>query len=42
LALPQWDAAALRAAQGDYMENGRISKAQQRNDVKAESKFRPD
>lgn len=40
--LPQWDAAALRAAQGDYLENGKISKAQQRNDVKAESKFRPE
>jgi len=40
--LPQWDAAALRAAQGDYLENGRISKTKQRNDVKAESKYRPE
>ena len=40
--LPQWDAAAQRAATGLYLENGAISKAQQRNDVKAESKFRPD
>ncbi len=40
--LPQWDAAALRAAKGEYLENGRISKLQQRNDVKAESKFRPE
>src|SRR5450631_3155923 len=37
--LPQWDAAALRAATGRYLENGRISEKQQRNDVKAESKF---
>ena len=40
--LPQWDEAAARAAQGRYLENGAISLQQQRNDVKAESKFRPD
>jgi UbiD family decarboxylase len=40
--LPQWDAAAARAATGRYLENGAISLKQQRNDVKAESKFRPD
>jgi len=40
--LPQWDAAALRAATGRYLENGLISEKQQRNDVKAESKFRPE
>lgn len=40
--LPQWDEAALRAATGRYLENGTISLTQQRNDVKAESKFRPD
>jgi UbiD family decarboxylase len=40
--LPQWDEAAKRAATGRYLENGKISLAQQRNDVKAESKFRPD
>ena len=40
--LPQWDAAAARAASGRYLENGAISHQQQRNDVKAESKFRPD
>jgi 4-hydroxy-3-polyprenylbenzoate decarboxylase len=40
--LPQWDAAAERAATGRYLENGEISLKQQRNDVKAESKFRPD
>ncbi len=40
--LPQWDAAAQRAATGRYLENGAISHTQRRNDVKAESKFRPD
>jgi len=40
--LPQWDEAAKRAATGRYLENGLISLKQQRNDVKAESKFRPD
>ena len=40
--LPQWDAASERAATGRYLENGEISLKQQRNDVKAESKFRPD
>ncbi len=40
--LPQWDEAAKRAATGRYLENGLISAKQQRNDVKAESKFRPD
>ena len=37
-----WDAAAKRAAQGDYLENGKISKTQMRNDVTAETKFRPE
>ena len=40
--LPQWDAAARRAATGLYLENGRTSFKQQRNDVSAESKFRPE
>ena len=40
--LPQWDEAAKRAATGRYLENGEISLKQQRNDVKAESKFRPE
>ena len=40
--LPQWDEAAERAATGRYLENGKISLKHQRNDVKAESKFRPD
>jgi len=39
---PVWDAAAKRAAQGNYLENGKISKTQIRNDVTAETKFRPD
>lgn len=40
--LPQWDEAAKRAASGRYLENGLISLKQQRNDVTAETKFRPD
>jgi 4-hydroxy-3-polyprenylbenzoate decarboxylase len=40
--LPQWEAAAQRAASGRYLENGQISVKQQRNDVTAETKFRPD
>jgi UbiD family decarboxylase len=40
--LPQWDAAALRAVEGRYLENGRISASQRRTGVKAETKFRPD
>ena len=40
--LPQWDAAAKRAATGRYLENGAISLTQRRDDVQAESKFRPD
>ena len=37
-----WDIAAKRAVDGDYLENGKISKTQIRNDVTAETKFRPD
>jgi len=40
--MPQWDEAAKRAATGRYLENGAISLKEQRNDVKAESKFRPE
>jgi 4-hydroxy-3-polyprenylbenzoate decarboxylase len=40
--LPQWDAAAERAVQGRYLENGRISAQQRRKGVKPETKFRPD
>jgi len=37
-----WDAAAKRAVEGNYLENGKISKTQVRNDVTAETKFRPE
>jgi 4-hydroxy-3-polyprenylbenzoate decarboxylase len=40
--LPQWDAAARRAVEGRYLDNGRISEAQRRKGVKPETKFRPD
>jgi len=40
--LPQWDAAAERAARGDYLENGRISLSQQQKGLVPETKFRPD
>ena len=40
--LPQWDAAARRAVEGRYLENGRVSAKQRRKGVKPETKFRPD
>jgi 4-hydroxy-3-polyprenylbenzoate decarboxylase len=40
--LPQWDEAALRAATGRYLENGRISEGQRRRGLKPETKFRPE
>jgi 4-hydroxy-3-polyprenylbenzoate decarboxylase len=40
--LPQWDEAARRAAQGNYLENGRISESQRRRGIKPETKFRPE
>ncbi len=40
--MPQWDAAAERAAAGHYLENGRISARQKRKGLKPETKFRPD
>ena len=40
--LPYWDEAAKRAAQGKYLENGKISLGQQRTGFKPETKFRPD
>jgi hypothetical protein len=40
--LPQWDAAAKRAAEGRYLENGRVSERQQRGGLKPETRFRPD
>ncbi len=39
--LPEWDAAAERAAKGLYLENGRISEGQRRKGLKPETKFRP-
>lgn len=40
--LPAWDAAARRAATGDWQQNGRISLAQQQPGLKPETKFRPE
>lgn len=40
--LPAWDAAAKRAAEGDWLENGKISLAQQQKGLKPETKFRPE
>jgi len=39
--LPQWDEAAKRAAQGKYLDNGKIS-ASRCARAQAETKFRPD
>jgi hypothetical protein len=40
--LPQWDEAALRAATGRYLENGRISEKARRKGIKPETKYRPE
>jgi 4-hydroxy-3-polyprenylbenzoate decarboxylase len=40
--LPQWDDAAKRAAQGNYLENGKISAKKLRKGIKPETKYRPD
>ena len=40
--LPQWDEAAKRAAEGRYLENGRVSEKLQREGLKPETRFRPD
>jgi 4-hydroxy-3-polyprenylbenzoate decarboxylase len=40
--LPQWDEAGRRAAEGRYLENGRISEKQQREGLTPETGFRPD
>ncbi len=40
--LPEWDAAAQRAVEGRYLENGRISAQQRQKGLKPETKFRPD
>jgi 4-hydroxy-3-polyprenylbenzoate decarboxylase len=39
--LPQWDAAAQRAVEGRYLENGRISEKLRVKGLKPETKFRP-
>jgi hypothetical protein len=40
--LPHWDEAAKRAAEGDYLVNGRASEREQRAGLKPETRFRPD
>ena len=40
--LPQWDDAAKRAAQGRYLDNGKISEKLRRKGLKPETKYRPD
>ena len=40
--LPYWDEAAQRAAQGRYLENGRVSEKLRRRGLKPETRFRPD
>ena len=40
--LPQWDEGAKRAAEGRYLENGRISEKLRRKGLKPETRFRPD
>jgi 4-hydroxy-3-polyprenylbenzoate decarboxylase len=40
--LPQWDEGAKRAAEGRYLENGRLSAKQRRKGLKPETRFRPD
>ncbi len=40
--LPEWDAAALRAVKGEWMENGRISEQHKKKGLVPETKFRPD
>jgi UbiD family decarboxylase len=39
--LPTWDAAGKRAAEGRYLENGKISEKLRRKDLKPETRFRP-
>jgi 4-hydroxy-3-polyprenylbenzoate decarboxylase len=40
--LPYWDEAAKRAAQGRYLENGKLSEKLRRKGLKPETRFRPD
>jgi 4-hydroxy-3-polyprenylbenzoate decarboxylase len=39
--LPQWDEGAKRAAEGRYLENGRISAKLRRKGLRPETRFRP-
>lgn len=39
--LPYWDEAARRAAEGRYLENGRITERLRRRGIKPETSFRP-
>jgi 4-hydroxy-3-polyprenylbenzoate decarboxylase len=39
--LPEWDEAAKRAAEGRYLENGRISAQKRRKGLKPETKYQP-
>ncbi|MCC7486152.1 MAG: UbiD family decarboxylase [Burkholderiales bacterium] len=39
--LPQWDAAAKRAAEGRYLENGKASEKLRRKGLKPETRYRP-
>ena len=40
--LPQWEAAAKRAVEGRYLDNGSASEKLQRTGLKPETKFRPE
>ena len=40
--LPHWDEAGRRAAEGRYLDNGRVSEKQQRGSLTPETRFRPD
>jgi len=40
--LPQWDAAAQRAVEGRYIDNGTISEKLKHKGLKPETRFRPD
>jgi len=40
--LPQWDEAAKRAVEGNYLDNGKVSEKLKRTGLKPETRFRPD
>ena len=39
--IPQWDAAAERAATGRYLENGRVSEQLRRGGIQPETRYVP-